>query len=111
MDNLKDDRYYLKKIVADLEFIIEHTQGLQKTEIENNEILLDSIMFRIIQIAENNAKLTDEFKVMHSEVPWLAIRGMRNRIVHDYGVVDVTIIYETVIRDIPKTYEILKELI
>ena len=36
---------------------------------------------------------------------------MRNRIVHDYGVVDMTIIYDTVMYDIPKMYEMLNKLL
>ncbi len=108
MDNKKDDVYYLGKIVADLEFLIEHTSEKTKDEIENNEILVDSIMFRLIQISENSDKLTTAFKEMNANLPWREIRGMRNRIVHDYGVVDLTIIYDTVSKDIPKMHELLK---
>ncbi len=36
---------------------------------------------------------------------------MRNRIVHDYGVVDLTIIYDTVINDIPRMYKSLNEFL
>ncbi len=71
MDNKKDDVYYLGKIVADLEFLIEHTSGKTKDEIENNEILVDSIMFRLIQISENSDKLTTTFKEMNANLPWL----------------------------------------
>jgi uncharacterized protein with HEPN domain len=67
-------------------------------------------MFRIIQISENNGKLSDRLKAAHKEVPWLAVKGMRNRIVHDYGYVDLTVIYDTVIRGMPEMYEKLKEL-
>ena len=28
MDNFKNDNYYLKKIVNDIDFIIEHTEGI-----------------------------------------------------------------------------------
>ena len=56
MDNVKNDKYYLEKIISDLGFIIEHTKGKTKDEIENNDLLVDSIMFRIIQIAENNSR-------------------------------------------------------
>ena len=83
MDNVKNDRYYLGKIVDDLKFVIDHTEGKTREEIENDEVLIDSILFRIIQISENNGKLTDFFKADHQDVPWLAIKGMRNRIVHD----------------------------
>lgn len=110
MDNVKNDRYYVEKIISDLEFLIKHTQGKSKTEIKNNEVLLDSIMFRIIQIAENVAKLTDDFKAKHSDVPWLAIRGMRNRIVHDYGVVDITVIFNTISNDMPEMHKILTSI-
>ena len=51
MDNTKDDRYYLEKIKSDLAFIIEQTEGKTQHEIEDNVLLVDSIMFRIIQIA------------------------------------------------------------
>ncbi len=58
-------------------------------------------MFRIIQISENNAKLSEEFKSKHKDVPWVAIKGMRNKIVHDYGAVNMNIIYDTVTHWIP----------
>ena len=53
MDNVKNDKYYLEKIISDLGFIIKHTKGKTKDEIEGDDLLVDSIMFRIIQIAEN----------------------------------------------------------
>lgn len=110
MDNIKDNQYYLDRIKTDLQFVIAHTQGKTKEEIEADELLIDSIMFRIIQIAENNSRLTDQFKAEHSEVPWIAIKGMRNKIVHDYGYVDLTIVYDTVIHGIPDMYEKLKSI-
>lgn len=110
MDNVKNDRYYLGKIKTDLKFVIDHTAGKSKEEIESDELLIDSIMFRIIQISENNGKLTDEFKAAHTEVPWLAVKGMRNRIVHDYGYVDLTVVYDTVIHGIPEMYEKLLQI-
>ena len=110
MDNIKGNQYYLDRIKTDLEFVIAHTQGKTKEEIEADELLIDSIMFRIIQIAENNSRLTDQFKAEHIEVPWIAIKGMRNKIVHDYGYVDLTIVYDTVIYGIPDMYEKLKSI-
>ncbi len=59
MDNLKDDKYYLEKIINDLNFIVEQTKGKSKSDIEKNPLLIDSIMFRIIQIAENNNHLSE----------------------------------------------------
>lgn len=110
MDNVKNDIYYLEKIITDLGFIIENTKGKAKDEIAVNALLVDSIMFRIIQIAENNSRLSDDFKNKYSEIPWLAIKGMRNKIVHDYGVVNMDIVYDTVTRWIPQMYNALIQI-
>ena len=42
MDNVKDNNYYVKKLITDLSFIIEHTKDLSQEELENNEVLVDS---------------------------------------------------------------------
>lgn len=110
MDNKKDNKYYVKKIVTDLAFIVKHTSGLTQADLDRNEILLDSVMFRLIQISENSGKLTDDFKAYHSNIPWRAIKGLRNRIVHEYGNVDLSIVYDTVKNDIPQLLEELKTI-
>lgn len=102
MDNKKDNQYYIKKIVTDLAFIIEHTSKLTQNELENNEVLVDSVMFRLIQVSENSDKLADNFKEGHADIPWRAMKGMRNRIVHEYGNVDLAVVYDTIKNDIPK---------
>ena len=110
MDNIKNDRYYLKKIISDLDFIIEQTKRKTQNEIEENILLIDSIMFRLFQIVENNSRLSDEFKSNYTEIPWMAIRGMRNKIGHTYGVVNMATIYDTVKRGIPEMYAKLIEI-
>ena len=101
MDNIKDDKYYIQKIKIDLEFIVSHMKNVSEEEFYKNEILLDSMMFRMIQISENCKRLTDAYKLSRPDVPWNAMAGMRNRIVHDYGNVDLGIIYETLKNDVP----------
>lgn len=111
MDNVKNNNYYLKKIVKDLGFIIDHTAGISQEMLQQDEVLQDCIMFRLIQVSENSARLTDDFKLRYREVPWQAIKGMRNRLVHEYGNVDLTIVFDTVTKDIPNIHKALEQLI
>ena len=82
-------------------------RGIDLEELNANEILLDSMLFRMIQISENARHLSEEYKQIHSAVPWNALYGLRNRIVHDYGNVDLNVVYETLTNDIPELLEIL----
>ena len=96
MDNKKTDQYYIDKIITDLTFIRTHTESLSKSKLEEDEILVDSIMFRLIQVAENSEKLTEKFKKTYPSI------------VHEYGNVDLTIVYDTVKKDIPELIGILE---
>ena len=108
MDNVKNDVYFVQKIRKDLEFISVHMRSVEIEELNEDEVLLDSLMFRMIQISENAKKLTEEYKAMQRGIPWNALSGLRNRIVHDYGNVDLNIVYETLKHDIPELLECLK---
>ena len=102
MDNVKNDEYYIQKIKKDLGFITAHMHEVNLEQLNANEVLLDSMLFRMIQISENAKRLTEDYKMSHRYVPWNALSGMRNRIVHDYGNVDLNIVYETLKNDIPE---------
>ncbi len=78
-------------------------------ELNDNEVLLDSMLFRMIQISENAKKLSDEYRKEKNNLPWDEMSGLRNRIVHDYGHVDLRIIFETLKYDIPELMEQLEE--
>ncbi len=107
MDNTKDDNYYIQKIKQDLKFVVEHMQDVGIEELNHHEILLDSMLFRMIQISENAKRLTECYKQEHNNIPWNALYGLRNRIVHDYGNVDLNIVYETLKNDIPELLELI----
>ena len=109
MDNVKNDNYYIQKIRQDLEFIVIHMKDVDIEELNENEILLDSMLFRMIQLSENAKKLTEDYKQKHNNIPWNAIYGLRNRIVHDYGNVDLNVVFETLKNDIPELLEMITE--
>lgn len=107
MDNIKNDLYYIQKITEDLSFIVKHTNNISLEELNENEVLLDSMLFRLIQISENAKRLSDDYKTKHSQIPWNAIYGLRNRIVHDYGNVDLSVIHSTLTKDIPDLLDLI----
>jgi uncharacterized protein with HEPN domain len=110
MDNKKNNEYYINKILVDLDFLIKHTKDITKDEFGKNELLLDSIMFRFIQISEHIKKLSITFRNKHPNIPWRDIIGLRNRIVHEYGNVDLDIIYDTVKEDIYVIEKLFKSI-
>ena len=48
MNNLKNDAYYIGKILTDLHFIVEHMEGVTIRTLGENEVLLDSIIPKMV---------------------------------------------------------------
>lgn len=111
MDRLKDDKYYLDKVVKDIKYLLRVTKDIKKAELEENETLLDSVMFRFIQISENIKRLTDELKNNNPNIPWRLVIGLRNRIVHEYGAIDITVIYDVLKENLSELYKELNFLL
>ena len=75
--------------------------------IQNHELSKKEYM-ELLKGWENpkvSRKLTEEYKQKRKTIPWNAMYGMRNRIVHDYGNVDLKVVYKTKKNDIIVGYE------
>ena len=55
----------------------------------------NAVALCLLQIGELTNKLSEEFKMTHRQIPWRAIRGMRNVVAHEYGKIDVETVWET----------------
>ena len=109
---MKGNQSKIETIIKDLRFVIKHTEKIKVIEdLNKEEILLDCILFRIIQISENANKITNEFKVENVSIPWGEIKGLRNRVVHDYGNVNLLIIFRVIKIYLPSLLESFEKLI
>lgn len=63
--------------------------------------LFDMLLMPLFQIGELAGALSEEYRENHREIPWHAIRGFRNIIGHDYGIVDPLWAWNTIQCDIP----------
>ena len=81
---------------------------IDKDDFNKDEILQKAMSFSLVQISECSKNLSDEYKTNHNQIPWTDIYGLRNRIVHDYGNVDLTIVFETLKNDIPEVLRLIQ---
>lgn len=48
----KNNQYYLEKMKENVDFILEHMNGVSKEQLESDPVLQDSKMMRLVQIWE-----------------------------------------------------------
>lgn len=63
---------------------------------------VEACVFNLMQIGElAKMSLSDSAKHEIINIPWNQLYGMRNRIVHGYSGVDMSIVWETIQNDLP----------
>ena len=97
---MKDDLGRLGDIQEAIEKIQQRTsEGLRAFEAE--ELLQVWVVHHLQIIGEAASKLSAELREAHPEVPWSDIIGMRNILVHDYFGIDLGVVWNAVVGDLP----------
>lgn len=96
------DREILLDIIKACSLIQEFCQDLDFTAFERDVKTQSSVLYQIVIIGEAINRLSPEFARSNTQVPINAIRGMRNRVVHEYKEVDVKILWEVTQTNIPQ---------
>ncbi len=78
--------------------INRYVKGLTFSDFKEDDKTIDAVIRNMEIIGEASYGLSDEFKENHATIDWHRLRGLRNRIVHDYAGVDLSIIW-TIISD------------
>lgn len=58
-------------------------------------------MHQIEIIGEASNNVYDEFQDQYPELPWMQMRAIRNKIVHDYPELNLDVIWDTAQNDLP----------
>jgi len=106
---MKNQKIILK-ITNYADSILRYTNGVSYAEFKNNSMMLEACVFNLSQIGELVNKLDVEYMTRYSEIPWFKMRGLRNRIVHDYEGVNLKLIWEIIDIDIETLRHQLSEL-
>jgi uncharacterized protein with HEPN domain len=78
-----------------------YTADLTFDDFENNRLVTDAVVRNIEIIGEASKNIPAEIQQSFSDIPWQKLRGIRNRIVHDYFDVDRKIIWFIVTNELP----------
>lgn len=109
MDNKKNDTYFVNKVLEHLCNIVEYMSKVSEDEFFNSKILKSAVCFELVQVYENGKKISDDILLHNEDFPLAEIRGLRNRLVHEYGDVDYSIIFKTAKVDAPALLQQLKK--
>ena len=105
------DTVYLLDILVSARKIRTYVEGVARNEFFQDTKLQDSVIRRFEIIGEAAGRVSSMFRKENPHVPWDDMRGMRNRMIHRYDDIDMSIVWETVQQDIPRLVAQLESLV
>jgi uncharacterized protein with HEPN domain len=93
-----------------IEKIERYTEGMTQDSFQNDEKTTDAVVRNLEIIGEAAGRLPKEFTDRHSKIEWVKIKGLRNRIAHEYFGVDIQIIWQILEKDLPTFKASLKSI-
>ena len=94
------DPVYVVHMLECIERVLEYCEG-GEASFRQSRLIQDAVIRNLQTMAESSQRLSDSTKAIASEVPWRAISGFRNIIVHDYLGVDIDMVWQVVSAELP----------
>ena len=107
----RDVRLRIEDMLEAIQRIEAHSAGLTADQFRQDQKTFDAVVRNLEVIGEAASHLDDEVTALRPAVPWTDVRAMRHVLVHEYFGVDVGIVWETVVRDLPALRRELQELL
>ena len=92
----RNDSVYLQHILDAIEQIEIYTSSKSYDEFLRERLIQDGVVRQLEIIGEASRKLSSEFREQQPEIPWQQIIGLRNRVIHAYFEINLTIIWEVI---------------
>lgn len=102
------DVLYLTHITETIDLI--RSSGPDRPAVlESNPDIRDATLYRLQTLSESASLLSQAVKDRHPEIPWAAIAGFRNRLVHGYTEVRAERVWEVIAQNLGPLDEVARE--
>jgi uncharacterized protein with HEPN domain len=98
---VRTDSERLADILDAIQRIRRHVKAGDRQRFQADEVLQSAVLRWFEIIGEASRGLTDQFRQGHQQVPWREISDMRNSVTHGYFDIDLDVVWNTVMNDLP----------
>ncbi|QTN28827.1 DUF86 domain-containing protein [Rhodoferax sp. AJA081-3] len=106
-----EDRIRLLHMVEASQAALRFAAGRQRSDLQTDQMLLFAVIRAIEVLGEAANKVSEAVRAANPNIPWKAIVGMRNRLIHAYFDVNTDMVWETLQVEIPTVLADIQKLL
>lgn len=92
----------IKDILNCIDHLQEYTRDVDFDQFEGNFMMVEACLYNIQIIGEAVTHLPDDIKEKEQSIPWPLIKGMRNRLIHEYFGTDLPVVWNVIKNELPQ---------
>ena len=101
---------YVEDIIRSAELITDFTKDIDFDSF-SKDLKTRYAVIRCFEVMGEAAKrIPDEIRNKYPAIPWKIISAMRDRLIHGYDVVDDSVLWKTIVLDLPDLLQNLKKI-
>jgi len=97
-------------MLAAMEKVESFIQGFDEEQFRRDEKTIFAVIRALEIVGEAAKRVPDTIRQTYGAVPWRAMTGMRDKLIHDYTVVDLTVVWRTASEDLPTLKPLLQQI-
>lgn len=108
---MQRDQVYLLDILESAKLALSYAGDKDSEAFFKDIQSQDSVIRRLEIIGEAARRISEETKTAYPNLPWSDMIGMRNIMIHEYDDVDLSMVLETVKKDLPQLVEGIEKIL
>ncbi|MEZ4668136.1 MAG: DUF86 domain-containing protein [Anaerolineae bacterium] len=97
----ENDPVRIRHMLDAAQKIVKHTAGKSRVDLDTDEVLALAVVRLIEIVGEAATQVTDETRAQYPQIQWQDIADMRHRVIHGYFNIELDIVWNTVVGNIP----------
>jgi len=106
---MKQIEPYLSHITKAIRTIKVYVKGMDFNQFAKDQKTQDAVIRQLEIIGEASSKIIPDFIKSNPQLPWREMKDFRNKLIHDYWELDLELIWNVVVQDIPLLAKLLHE--
>lgn len=97
-------------ILRAIDHIQQYTNDLTPDQFTKDFMAVEACLYNIQVIGEAVSRLPDDVRIDHPQIPWPLIKGMRNRLIHEYFGTDFLLVWNVIKNELPPLIPVLRNI-
>jgi uncharacterized protein with HEPN domain len=108
---MERDLQSLLDMLQSAQIVMDYVAGRSGQDLSSDLQLQDAVIRRLLIIGEASKRVSEPTRKSLTTIPWSAISGMRNRLVHEYDEIDLDVVWDTIGKSLPILIVELEKLV